>query len=78
MLGPVIDAVEVERIDALVSSRVAAGARLAAGGTHEGLFYRPTVLAGLRADTPAGRVLRGRGAQAGAADARLTPPRTAR
>lgn len=52
-LGPVIDAGQVERIDSLVTASVAAGARLAAGGTHEGLFYRPTVLADVRADTPA-------------------------
>jgi benzaldehyde dehydrogenase (NAD) len=32
---------------------VDAGARLAAGGTYEGLFYRPTVLDGVRTDMPA-------------------------
>jgi benzaldehyde dehydrogenase (NAD) len=32
---------------------VDAGARLAAGGTYEGLFYRPTVLAEVTPDAPA-------------------------
>jgi benzaldehyde dehydrogenase (NAD) len=32
---------------------VDAGARLAAGGTYEGLFYRPTVLDGVRSGMPA-------------------------
>jgi benzaldehyde dehydrogenase (NAD) len=45
--------VQVARIHRLVTSTVAAGARLAAGGTHEGLFYRPTVLAGVTPEMPA-------------------------
>lgn len=52
-LGPIIDANQVARVDALVSATVAAGARLAAGGTHEGLFYRPTVLADVHTSMPA-------------------------
>ena len=36
-----------------MTSTVDAGARLAAGGTYEGLFYRPTVLDGVRTDMPA-------------------------
>ncbi|WP_254678872.1 aldehyde dehydrogenase family protein [Arthrobacter sp. 24S4-2] len=52
-LGPVIDEVQVARINRLVTSTVAAGARLATGGTHEGLFYRPTVLAGVTPEMPA-------------------------
>ncbi|GAA2599479.1 benzaldehyde dehydrogenase [Actinomadura fulvescens] len=52
-LGPVIDRSQLERIDRLVRDTVAAGARLAAGGTHEGLFYRPTVLAEVTPDMPA-------------------------
>lgn len=43
-LGPLIDEVQVERVHGLVQDAVAAGAILAAGGTFEGLFYRPTVL----------------------------------
>ncbi|MFI1203114.1 aldehyde dehydrogenase family protein [Streptomyces sp. NPDC020883] len=44
-LGPVIDRGQLDRIDALVRESAAAGVRIAAGGTHEELFYRPTVLA---------------------------------
>ncbi|MEU8308435.1 benzaldehyde dehydrogenase [Actinomadura sp. NPDC048955] len=52
-LGPIIDAGQLARIDELVRATVAAGARLAAGGTHEGLFYRPTVLDEVTPDMPA-------------------------
>ncbi len=44
-LGPVIDAGQRDRIHGMVTSAVDAGARLAAGGTYEDLYYRPTVLA---------------------------------
>ncbi|WP_308466918.1 benzaldehyde dehydrogenase [Rathayibacter soli] len=52
-LGPVIDAGQRDRIHSLVTGSVAAGARLTAGGTYEGLFYRPTVLADSAPDQPA-------------------------
>jgi benzaldehyde dehydrogenase (NAD) len=52
-LGPVIDAGQRDKIHALVQDTVAAGARLAAGGTFEGLFYRPTVLAEVDPAMPA-------------------------
>ncbi|QMV24490.1 aldehyde dehydrogenase family protein [Streptomyces sp. SCUT-3] len=52
-LGPVIDEGQCDRIHGLVTASVGAGARLAAGGTRRGLFYRPTVLAGVGDDTPA-------------------------
>ncbi|MFI1580300.1 benzaldehyde dehydrogenase [Embleya sp. NPDC020630] len=52
-LGPIIDEGQLRRIDGLVRDSVAAGARLAAGGTYEGLFYRPTVLADVRPTMPA-------------------------
>jgi benzaldehyde dehydrogenase (NAD) len=52
-LGPIIDDGQVAKIHDLVTASVRAGARLAAGGTHEGRFYRPTVLADVSADTPA-------------------------
>ncbi|GAB1822109.1 benzaldehyde dehydrogenase [Herbidospora sp. RD11066] len=45
-LGPLISASQRDKVHALVSGSVEAGARLAAGGTYEDLFYRPTVLAG--------------------------------
>jgi len=44
-LGPLIDEVQRDRVHTLVQDAVAQGATLAAGGTYEGLFYRPTVLA---------------------------------
>ncbi|MGI8393249.1 benzaldehyde dehydrogenase [Leucobacter sp. W1038] len=43
-LGPLIDETQRDRVHALVEEAVAQGAILAAGGTFEGLFYRPTVL----------------------------------
>jgi benzaldehyde dehydrogenase (NAD) len=52
-LGPIIDRRQLERIDRLVQSTVDAGARLVAGGTYDGLFYRPTVLADVTPDMPA-------------------------
>ena len=52
-LGPVIDAGQRDRIHAMVTESVDAGARLAAGGTYEGLFYRPTVLADVPTTAPA-------------------------
>jgi benzaldehyde dehydrogenase (NAD) len=47
-LGPVISHAQVERIDGIVKDSVAAGAKLEAGGTFEGPYYRPTVLTGVR------------------------------
>lgn len=44
-LGPMIDQRQLEAAHAIVTDSVAAGARLATGGTYEGLMYRPTVLA---------------------------------
>ncbi|MFV0434035.1 MAG: aldehyde dehydrogenase family protein [Leucobacter sp.] len=44
-LGPLIDETQRDRVHALVEAAVSAGATLAAGGSYEGLFYRPTVLA---------------------------------
>ncbi|MBX7267174.1 benzaldehyde dehydrogenase [Micromonospora sp. Llam7] len=52
-LGPIIDEGQRDKIHSLVEASVAAGARLAAGGTYEGLFYRPTVLADVTPTTPA-------------------------
>lgn len=47
-LGPIIDERQLRNIDSIVHDSVTAGARLAAGGTYEDLFYRPTVLADLQ------------------------------
>ncbi len=52
-LGPVIDQTQLNRIHSIVQDAMQAGGRLVAGGTHEGLFYRPTVLADLALDNPA-------------------------
>lgn len=47
-LGPIISDGQLRQIDAVVKDSVAAGARLCAGGTYDQLFYRPTVLAGVK------------------------------
>ena len=52
-LGPLIDAGQRDKVHDLVTSTVDSGARLVSGGTHEGLFYRPTVLEGVGTDMPA-------------------------
>ena len=52
-LGPIIDAKQRDNIHRVVTSSVDAGARLAAGGTYEGLFYRPTVLTDVPLTAPA-------------------------
>ena len=54
-LGPLIDAGQRDKVHRLVTSTVDAGARLAAGGRYEGLFYRPTVLDQVSSDAPAYR-----------------------
>ncbi|WP_375001094.1 benzaldehyde dehydrogenase [Aeromicrobium sp. CTD01-1L150] len=52
-LGPVIDEGQRDRIVDLVERSVEMGADLRAGGTHDGLFVRPTVLASPPLDAPA-------------------------
>jgi benzaldehyde dehydrogenase (NAD) len=52
-LGPVIDARQRDTIHALVTQSVDAGARLAAGGRYDELFYQPTVLADVEPQMPA-------------------------
>lgn len=52
-LGPLIDDRQLGRVDDLVRRTVAAGARLAAGGTYQDLFYAPTVLAAVTPAMPA-------------------------
>ena len=47
-LGPLIDAKQRDRVHAMVQDSVKAGATLEAGGTFDGLFYRPTVLSGVK------------------------------
>ncbi|WP_328532042.1 benzaldehyde dehydrogenase [Nocardioides sp. NBC_00368] len=52
-LGPVIDAGQRDKIHGLVTASADAGAKIAAGGTYEDLFYRPTVLANVPITAPA-------------------------
>ena len=52
-LGPIIDEKQRDRIHSMVTDTVAAGAVLKAGGTFDGLFYRPTVLADVPTSAPA-------------------------
>jgi benzaldehyde dehydrogenase (NAD) len=51
-LGPIIDEKQRDRIHGLVTQSVALGAEVKAGGTYEGLYYRPTVLANVPLDAP--------------------------
>ena len=51
-LGPLIDARQRDRVHAAVQDSVKAGAQLLAGGTCDGLFYKPTVLAGVKPGMP--------------------------
>ncbi len=52
-LGPIIDERQRDKVHALVTATTSAGAKLAAGGTYQELFYRPTVLADVTPDMPA-------------------------
>lgn len=52
-LGPVIDAGQRDKIASMIQRSVEMGAQLRAGGTHDGLFVRPTVLANPPLDAPA-------------------------
>jgi len=52
-IGPIINSRQVQRIDQIVKDSVAAGAGLLTGGTHEGPYYKPTVLRDVRPGMPA-------------------------
>jgi benzaldehyde dehydrogenase (NAD) len=52
-LGPIVNQKQLERVDGIVRRSVEGGARLVTGGTHDGLFYRPTVLADVTTRLPA-------------------------
>lgn len=47
-LGPMIDAKQLQHVHAMVQDSIKAGAKLEAGGAHEGLFYQPTVLSNVK------------------------------
>jgi benzaldehyde dehydrogenase (NAD) len=46
-LGPLINRAQIDHARDIVDRSTAAGAKLEAGGTHEGLFFAPTVLSGV-------------------------------
>jgi benzaldehyde dehydrogenase (NAD) len=52
-LGPLINDQQLARVDGIVRNSEAAGAKVVTGGTHEGLYYRPTVLANVTPEMPA-------------------------
>jgi benzaldehyde dehydrogenase (NAD) len=52
-LGPIINRRQLDRFDTIVRDTVAAGATLRTGGSHEELFYRPTVLGDVAPSMPA-------------------------
>ena len=52
-LGPIVNEKQVKRVDDIVRRSVDGGARLVTGGSHDGLFYQPTVLAEVTQDLPA-------------------------
>lgn len=45
LLGPLISIGQAERVQRIVDAAVSEGATLVSGGTHEGAFYKPTILA---------------------------------
>jgi benzaldehyde dehydrogenase (NAD) len=52
-LGPIINQAQLDHITDIVRRSVDAGARIVTGGTADGLFLRPTVLAEVTPDMPA-------------------------
>jgi benzaldehyde dehydrogenase (NAD) len=47
-IGPLINERQRDRVHAIVTESVAAGAKLEIGGEYERLFYKPTVLSGVK------------------------------
>ena len=52
-LGPIVNEKQLARVAGIVDRSVEGGAHVTEGGTHEGLFYRPTVLTQVTTDLPA-------------------------
>jgi aldehyde dehydrogenase (NAD+) len=48
VIGPIINQRQLDKIHGQVTEAVEQGAKLLAGGSHEGLFYQPTVLADVK------------------------------
>ena len=74
-MGPIIDERQRDTVHRVVTESVDAGAHLRAGGTYEGLFYRPTVLSDVPADRPG---VRAGDLRAGRPRRRLLHPRRGR
>lgn len=55
VIGPLIRSSQCGLIDGKIKESVAAGARVVIGGTHEGNFYHPTVVADVKPGMPAFR-----------------------
>jgi benzaldehyde dehydrogenase (NAD) len=51
-LGPMISEPQLERAHRLLEESVRMGARVVEGGTHDGLFYRPTVVVDVTREMP--------------------------
>jgi benzaldehyde dehydrogenase (NAD) len=51
-LGPIVNEKQIRRVDDIVRRSVDGGARLVIGGTYDGLFYQPTVLAEVTQEMP--------------------------
>ena len=54
-IGPLISEAQRDRAHGIVEASIAQGAELVEGGTYDGLFYRPTVLAEVTQEMPAFR-----------------------
>jgi benzaldehyde dehydrogenase (NAD) len=52
-VGPMINRRQLDRVEEIVRNTEAAGATIVAGGTHDGRYYQPTVIDGVRPDMPA-------------------------
>jgi len=52
-LGPIINEKQVRRVERIVDDSLSQGASLVTGGTHEGLFFEPTVLGDVTTSMPA-------------------------
>jgi benzaldehyde dehydrogenase (NAD) len=54
-LGPLINARQADKVERIIAESVAAGARIMAGGSRDGLFFPATVLIGVSPEMPAFR-----------------------
>ena len=52
-VGPMINRRQLDRVEEIVRGTEAAGAQVVAGGTHDGRYYQPTVIDGVRPEMPA-------------------------